>query len=393
MTVHTKRCLGDPTVTVNINGESDDRFNLVRRAFTQNFADLGEVGAALCVYHNGRRVVDLWGGFKDAARTEPWEGDTLACVYSVSKGITALCVHTLVDRGLIDLDKPVCEYWPEFAQNGKEAVTPRHILSHTAGIPAFERPISLEEYCDWDTAVTRLAEQTPRWEPGTRLGYQPLTYGHLAGELIRRVSGKRPGQFLSSEVTRPGVDFYFGTEEEHDHRLAELVAAPPEELANMASPDPESLLGKALGNPPVVDPSVANSMAWRRAELPGTNGHTTARAVARIYAALACNGAVDQIELLSSETLAKATEEQVAGVDCVMNLEGRMALGFALSGGFFQTTPSPRAFGYPGAGGHMAFADPDADIGFGYVANQMRIPADYRDPRVSRILAALNECL
>ncbi|VUX56239.1 conserved protein of unknown function [uncultured Woeseiaceae bacterium] len=378
----------------NIKGETDASFAAVEEAFSRNFEDQGEVGAALCIYRGDRPVVDLWGGFKNATKTEPWQRDTMVCVYSVSKGVTATCVHMLVDRGLLDLDTPVAEYWPEFAQNGKETVTPRHILSHTAGIPAFEQPMSVEEYLDWDVAVTRLAEQAPRWEPGSCLGYQPGTFGHLAGELIRRVSGKSPGEFLGSEVVQPlGGDFHFGISQEHDHRIAELVPAPPEELANWGAADPDSMVGKALGNPDVGTPSVSNSTGWRRAELPGANGHGDARTVARIYAALANGGTLDGIQLLSSDSLDQAIEEQVAGIDCVMQLEGRMALGYALSGGFFRTTSSPRAFGYPGLGGHMAFADPDAQLGFAYVANQMRIPADFVDPRVGRILDAVDKCL
>jgi CubicO group peptidase (beta-lactamase class C family) len=374
-------------MAVAIAGKSEDRFSPVVEAFNQNFEDLGEVGAALCVYHRGHPVVDVWGGFKDAARTEPWQSDTIVNVYSVSKGITALCVHMLVDRKLLDLDTPVCEYWPEFSKNGKESVTPRHVLSHTAGLPAFELPMTPAEYYDWDLVAKRLANQAPLWEPGTRLGYQPVTYGHLAGELFRRASGRRIAEFLDLEVVKPlGGSFYFGVPAAQDHRIAEVIATPPQELVGVDPPDPDSLLGKALGNPPVVDSTIANSEDWRRAELPGANGHGDARTVAGIYGVLAMGGTLDDVTLIGEEALANATEEQIAGVDCVMNLEGRMALGFALSGGFFQTTPSRNAFGYPGAGGHMGFADPDSGIGFGYVANQMKSPPDYHDPRVTRIL-------
>ncbi len=379
---------------VRINGESDQRFAPVEDAFQRNFEDLGEVGAALCIYSNGRPVVDLWGGYKDAARAESWERDTIVCVYSVTKGLTALSVHMLVERGLLDLDTPVSEYWPEFAQNGKKAVTPRHILSHTAGLPAFDEPMTVDEYFDWDLVVSRLAQQKPRWEPGTRLGYQPATFGHLAGELIRRVSGKSPGAFLRSEVVEPlGGDFHVGTDEKHDHRVAELLPVTAEEAANWGSPDTESLAWKATSNPDVGIPAVANSVKWRRAELPGANGHGDARTVARTYAALANGGSLDGTRLLSNDAVEQMTQEQVAETDCVLQLEGRIALGYALNGGWFRTTPNPRSFGYPGLGGHMAFADPDAKIGFGYVANQMKIPADFRDPRVGRILDALDGCL
>lgn len=379
---------------LNVEGESDPRFAVVEDAFRRNFEDLAEVGAALCIYSEGRPVVDLWGGYKNAARTEPWQRETIVCVYSVTKGVTALCIHMLVDRGLLDLDTPAWEYWPEFGKNGKEAVTPRHILSHTAGLPAFERPISVEEYYDWDLTVSRLAEQRPRWEPGTKFGYQALTFGHMAGELIRRISGKSPGAFLRSEVVEPlGGDFHLGIGAEHDDRIAELIPASSEEQANWGSPDPESLVWKAANNPQVGVPSVSNSSGWRRAEIPGANGHGDARTIARIYGALANKGSIDQVELLSSDCIEQMIQEQVSGVDCVMQLNGRMALGYALSGGWYRATPNPRSFGYPGLGGHMAFGDPDAALGFGYVTNQMKIPADFRDPRVARILDALDSCV
>jgi len=381
-------------MSIAIEGMSEEGFGPVTDAFQQNFDDLGEVGAALCVYHRGRPVVDVWGGFKNAARSDHWRRDTIVNVYSVSKGLTALCVHMLVDRGLLDLDTPVREYWPEFGAHGKETVTPRHVLSHTAGLPAFELPMTTDEYYDWNLVTQRLADQATLWEPGTRLGYQPATFGHLAGELFRRASGVRISEFLDAEVVKPlGGSFYFGVPVVHDYRIAEVIATPPEDLVGIVPPDPESLHGKALGNPHHVDVNVANSAGWRRAELPGGNGHGDARTVARIYGALAMGGTLDGVELIGKGALANAIEEQIAGVDCVMNLEGRMALGFALSGGFFQTFRGESAFGYPGLGGHMAFGDPDSGVGFAYVANQMRSPPDYIDPRVTRILAALSDCL
>jgi len=308
--------------------------------------------------------------------------------------LTALCVHVLVDRGLLDLDAPVGRYWPEFAQHGKEATTARHILSHTAGVPFFEEPISVDEVCNWDLAVSRLAKQVPRWSPGTRLGYHPLTFGHLAGELVRRVSGTSLGSFLRTEVVEPiGGDFHVGTGVEHDARIAALVEPPPEEQANWGGSDADSLLWKATNNPPVGTPAVANSTAFRRAELPGGNGHGDARTVARVYAALANGGSIDGVKLLGADTVGRAIEEQAAGLDCVLQLETRQALGYALSGGWFRATRNPRSFGYLGLGGHMGFADPDAGIGFAYVTNQMRIPEGFHDPRLGRILDALETCL
>ena len=382
-------------MTVKIEGDCDGRFAAVRGAFERNFQELGEVGASLCIYSRGRPAVDLWGGFRDAGRTQPWQRDTIVCVYSVTKGLTALCAHMLIERGLLELDKPVGKVWPEFAQNGKEAMTLRHILSHTAGLSAFEKAITVDEYYDWDLVVSRLAEQAPLWTPGSQLGYQPATFGHLAGELIRRASGRTPGVFLREEVVEPlGGDFHVGTADEHHHRIADLVAAPSEEQANWGSPDPDSLMYKATSNPPDIGlPSVSNSPGWRRAEIPGANGHGDARTIARIYAALANGGAIDDVRLVNESTVEQMIEEQASGDDRVLGMEGRIALGYQLSGGYFRATPNPRSFGYPGLGGHMAFADPDAGIGFAYTANQMRIPDNFRDPRVARILDALDGCL
>lgn len=386
--------IGRMTGSKTVEGEVDPRFELVKDAFSRNFDDLGEVGAALCIYYQGRPVVDIWGGFKDAARAEPWRSDTIVNVWSVSKGFTTLCVHILVEKGLLDLDTPVHKYWPEFAQNGKERVTPRHILSHTSGLPAFDLPITPEEYYDWDLVTGRLAKQAPLWEPGTRRGYQVKTFGHLAGELIRRVSGSEVSKAVSTEVVEPiGGSFFLGVPEAHDHRVAEVIMAPPQEPEGIDPPDPDSLQARAFNNPSNVKAEIVNSEQWRRAELPGSNGHSDARTIARMYGALAIGGTLDGVRLIGKETLADATKETIAEVDARLNTEGRIALGFALSGGAYQFTPNPRAFGYPGRGGHSGFADPDAGIGFGYVANQMKSPPDYLDPRLTRILGALSQCL
>ncbi len=355
---------------IDIHGECDPRFAAVRAAFAENFAARGEVGAAVAVTLDGRPVVDLWAGHADAARTRPWQRDTIVNVFSVTKGMTALCAHILADRGVLDLDAPVARYWPEFAQAGKAELPVHYLLSHRAGLPAIKKPLAPEALFEWGTMTAALAEQEPWWEPGTRLGYHPFTYGWLVGEVVRRVSGKSVGTFFRDEVARPlGLDFHIGLAAEHDARVAAVTPGPPPPLTEAmlkALQDPESMLSKVFFNPP-RSADVVNTRAWRAAELPAVNGHGTGRALARVYGALACGGE----GLLRPEAIARATVEQACGVDLIMGLPGRMGLGFMLTAPETPFGPNPRAFGCTGAGGSVGFADPDARLGFGYVMNQM----------------------
>uniref|UniRef100_UPI0028117074 serine hydrolase domain-containing protein n=1 Tax=Streptomyces sp. TaxID=1931 RepID=UPI0028117074 len=240
---------------VRVRGHCDPRFTAVHEAFEENFRERGELGAAVAVTVGGRIVVDLWGGWADGARSRPWERDTLVNVWSTTKGPVALCAHLLADRGLLDLDAPVAVYWPEFAAAGKEKVLVRHLLSHRAGLAGLREPHSLEQLCDWELTTQRLAATEPWWEPGTRSGYHALTYGHLVGEVVRRVSGLRPGAFLEREVTRPlGIDFRIGLPERDAGRVAELVQPPvaqsSAQAAVLAQLAPAAVA--ALTNPPVA---------------------------------------------------------------------------------------------------------------------------------------------
>jgi CubicO group peptidase (beta-lactamase class C family) len=251
-----------------IHGHCDPRFAAVRTAFEENFRDRGELGAAVAVTVGGETVVDLWGGWADAARTRPWERDTLVNVWSTTKGPTALCAHVLADRGLVDFDAPVAAYWPEFAAAGKEKVLVRHLLSHRAGLSGLREPHSLADLYDWELTCARLAATEPWWEPGTRSGYHALTYGFLVGEVVRRVSGLLPGAFLEREVTGPlGVDFTVGLPEQEAGRVAELVHAPAarsgEQAAVFARLAPAAIA--ALTNP-AVGAAQANTPGWRAAE-------------------------------------------------------------------------------------------------------------------------------
>lgn len=365
-------------VPVVIHGICDPAFARVASAFIANFVEHGDVGASVAVTVDGAPVVDLWGGYADAARTRPWARDTIVTVYSATKGPVALCAHICADRGLLDFDAPVWRYWPEFAQNGKEGVLVRHVLTHTAGLPAIKAPLPREAIFDWQRMVTAI-EQAPLWfEPGTTMAYHSVTYGFLVGELVRRVTGRSLGTYLREEVTAPlQADFYVGFGLELDERVAELIPAPAEtDTVAQRAAEPESLAAKAYHNPPAhnQDRSIPNTRAWRAAEIPSVNGHGNARGLARIYAALACGGALDGVRLLSAESVARAATVQIEADDAISGARTARCLGFTAVSGH------PGALGHSGQGGSLGFADPAARMSFGYVPNQMRFGEELRRP-------------
>lgn len=319
--------------------------------------------------------MDLWAGHADAARTRPWERDTIVNVYSTTKVMTAIAALVLVDRGSIDLDAPVATYWPEFAQAGKEKLPVRYLFSHMSGLAGFEEPVSLETLYDWDACTGLLAAQAPWWEPGAQCGYQAVTHGYLLGELVRRVTGKSLGTFSREEVAQPlGADFHIGLDASLDARVGELI--PPPEEGWGEEPEPGSI-GAKLGNVPVGETLVAASStrAWRAAEIPAVNGHGNARSVARIGSAMACGGAVEGVRLMSRETVDQAIEEQIEDFDLtVPEMRVRYCLGFALGCDSIWMPilgPSPRAFFWGGYGGSFCVMDPDARVSYGYVMNRM----------------------
>ncbi|CAL9660214.1 hypothetical protein SUDANB105_06975 [Streptomyces sp. enrichment culture] len=381
-----------------VHGHCDSRFSAVRTAFEENFRDRGELGAAVAVTVGGVTVVDLWGGWADPARTRPWERDTLVNVWSTTKGPVALCAHILADRGLLDLDAPVATYWPEFAAAGKEKVLVRHLLSHRAGLTGPREPHSFADLCDWELTTARLAATEPWWEPGTRSGYHALTYGHLVGEVVRRVSGLRPGAFLEREVTGPlGADFTIGLPEREAGRAATLVHAPAarnsEQAAAFSQLTPAALA--ALTNP-AVGAKEANTPAWRAAEIPAANGHGTARAVAALYGVLAGRGTYGGHRVLSAEAAERVREGQGACRDLVLGAgfdgETEAGLGLWLSGPHGSYGPNPRAFGHDGFGGSCGLADPEAGVSLGYVMNRMG-PRIADDPRKMALVEAVYSAL
>lgn len=363
--------------SARIEGECEERFAPVRDVFARSF-ETGEIGAALAVTIAGRPVVDLWGGHRDAARTQPWTRDTLVNVYSTSKGITAICANRLVEQGRLDLDAPVAYYWPEFAAEDKGRIPVRWLLCHKSGVAALREDVPLHARFDWSYWIQALAAERPWWEPGTQHGYHALSYGHLVGEIVRRVDGRSLGNYFREELAEPlGLDFHIGLAAEHDARVAEIVPAPasppgaPNPFA-AARKNPHSLVGRVFGNPTFETRDV-NSRAWREAELPAVNGHGTARDLARVYGALATDGVLDGERVLSPEQIARANTEQARGIDAVLTpLHSRFGLGFMLTQPMIPFGPNPRSFGHPGAGGSIAFADPDAQLGFAYTMNQLQ---------------------
>ncbi|MEU9387414.1 serine hydrolase domain-containing protein [Streptomyces sp. NPDC048279] len=386
-----------------IYGEAAAGFEGVREAFRANFERRGDVGAAVCVYRDGRPVVDLWGGVADPETGRAWELDTLQLVYSATKGATATLVHLLAQRGELDLDAPVAAYWPEFAANGKAEIPVRWLLSHRAGVVTVEPPVPLEKALGWEAMAAALAAQRPDWEPGTAHGYHGRTFGWLVGEVIRRVSGRTPGRFFAEEVAGTlGLDFFIGLPAAERGRVSRMVypkpeldlgavppAAVPPELRELvaALQDPDSLSNRAFA---VTDPAEIdfNSAEVQAAELPASNGIGTARGLARMYAALI--GEVDGVRLFTPETLASATAEQAAGVDRVIMMPTRFGSGYMLP---VETSPltGPRAFGHPGRGGSLAFADPEHGVAFGYVMNS--IVEGGEDTRASTLVEAVREAL
>jgi CubicO group peptidase (beta-lactamase class C family) len=375
-----------------IHGEVESGFEGVRDAFAANFDQHGEVGAAFSLYVEGRKVVDIWGGVADAATGRPYAEDTLQLVFSTTKGATAICANRLAERGDLDVDAPVTTYWPEFGQAGKGEIPVAWLLCHKAGLPVIDGEMSFEDALAWEPVIHALEVQRPVWEPGTAHGYHAVTYGYLVGEVVRRISGKSLGTFFADEVAAPlGLDFWIGCPEAQHPRVAPLVPyeAPKDERSQALMRQflgPDSLLGRALGAPggAFTDINVYNRPELWAAEVPAANGITDARSLARMYAA--CVGEIDGVRLLGEEQVKRATIPQTEGNDRILFFETRFGLGFMLSSPF-SPYGGPRGFGHAGAGGSVGFADPEHQIGFGYVMNKMQQNLS-GDPRT---LALINE--
>ncbi len=390
---------------VDVQGTVEDGFEPVRDAFVANFARRGERGAAVAVYRHGRKVVDLWGGTRDgdagrhAADAAPWEAGTAQVIRSATKGIAAVVPLLLHQRGQLDLDAPVGTYWPEFKAAGKERVLVRHLLSHRAGLPVLDTPLTPDQAIDGVSGPAALAAQAPAWEPGTDHGYHAQTYSWLLGELVLRATGRTIGSWVADEIAGPlGLDLWIGLPAEAQSRVGRLAAveppAPPAASGLRVRPkqsvadayaDLGSLTSRAFAAiSPVPD---ENAPEYRAAELPASAGVATARSLARCYAALI--GPVDgRARLFAPATLTLARTEESAGLDRTLLVATRFGLGFMLYG---PSSPllAPGAFGHPGRGGALACADPESGLAFGYVTNGMQrnVTADARPQALLRAVS------
>ena len=382
---------------LSVSGYCDTAFAGVRDAFSQNFSDQLELGAALAVSVDGHNVVDLWGGHLDAARTRPWDEDTLVCVFSCTKGVAAVAMMWAVARGLVDLDAPVARYWPEFAAAGKEDVPVRWLLTHEAGLPAITARMPRGSLSDWEAMTTALAAQTPWWEPGTGHGYHGVTFGHLIGEVLRRATGRTCGEVIEEALARPlDAELHMPLPEDCDERVAELIVTMGEEGTFFDAWDPETSLGpKAFGNPPDAnDPAHCMTEEWRRAEIPAANMHANARALDRVYAVLAQRGRTRGAgEIVPSELVDEFGRVHVQGDDLVMELPTAFGLGFEHTIPEWQFGPGPNTYGHNGSGGSLGIVDPDAGISLGYTMNRLWWGPDRTDPRWRPIFAALYDAL
>ncbi|MFI9627077.1 serine hydrolase domain-containing protein [Streptomyces sp. NPDC052042] len=385
---------------MDVRGTVAAGFEPVRDTFVRNFEQRGERGAAVAVYRDGRKVVDLWAGTRDVDGTEPWAVDTVQIVRSAGKGIASAVPLLLHQRGQLDLDAPIGTYWPEFKAGGKERVLVRHLLAHRAGIPALDCPLTPSEAIDGVSGPQAVAAQCPQWEPGADHGYHAQTYSFLIGELVRRVTGRTVGRWIAEEIARPlGLDFWLGLPDDEAHRVGrigpvETPAGPggalrlrPKQSVAQAYSDPLSLTRRAFG---AIDPLPdENDPDYRAAELPASNGIATARALARCYAAMI--GPVDGHRLFAPATLTLARTEESAGPDRVLVVNTRFGLGYMLHG---PAAPllGPGSFGHPGRGGSLGFADPETGVALGYVTNGLQKGVT-ADPRAQALIRAVRSAL
>ena len=376
-----------------IEGTVAPGFEPAREAFAANFArqgDYEELGASFAAYHRGKRVVDLWGGFQDRAKTKSFTPNTLVNVWSTTKAITATAIALTVERGLIRYEDKVASVWPEFAENGKAEVTVAEIMSHQAGLPGFAEPTTVDDQLDWNGSTAKLARQTPIWPPGTQSSYHAMTYGWLAGEVVRRVSGKSVGAFVQEHIARRlEASLFIGLPQEEEHRVAETVA--PENMIDPASLPLPPAARMAVTNPS-QDPHAPNRRTWRAAEIPAANGHADARSLARLFASFVSGGRSETPRLVADDTVRRMTTLAAppGRRDMFLQFTDCWAMGFLLNTpGVYG--PNPRAFGHSGWGGSFACADPDHEVAIGYVCNRMGREL-IGDPRTKGLCDAVVGC-
>jgi CubicO group peptidase (beta-lactamase class C family) len=394
-------------VDTPIDGHVDPAFAAVEAAFRENFASRDEVGAAVCVRVDGRVVADLWGGHLDRTRTRPWTRDTLVNAYSVGKGLATMLVLSLVERGELDLDEPVERRWPEFAAQGKGGATLRMLMAHQAGLPGVRAALAPDAVYDWDRMCDALASQAPWWTPGEAHGYHVNTHGFLGGELVCRALGQRYAEAFRGRVAAPhDADFHIGLPDAEHARVAPILEPPrapqhdlsPEDALELArrhfgsgDDEQDALLASVYFNPMGLSGvGTVNAPAWRRASVPSTNGHGTARAVALLYDVF-LHGDPAHGGIVGPGLRAESTSIVSDGIDRVLGKPSRFGVGFQLSQPTRRIGGGDRAFGHFGYGGTLGFADPESGVAFGYLMNR---PGErWQTPRTNSIVEAVYEAL
>ena len=349
-------------------GSFDEKFKSIVDCYENQF-ELGlDIGSSLAITYEGEMVVDIWAGTRDRAQSLPWEENTIVNVFSSTKNATSLAAYVLADKGQLDFFTPVAEYWPEFAQKGKENILVSHIMSHSSGLPGWDVPVAGEDLYDPDKVAALFETQEPWWEPGTALGYHAISVGNLMGEIIKRISGKTVGNFFRDEIAKPlDIDFHIGLEDKHHSRVAEIhqaVEANPEDLFEL---EEGSVMHKVMTNVIITAPD-ANTTEWRRAEIPAAGGHGNGRSIAESMALIANKGTYKEKRIFSEDLIRHALEEQIRGNDLVLVEPLRWGIGFGLpiDNVSWMGYLEEGACFWAGWGGSMSIADTNKRVSFGY---------------------------
>ena len=349
-------------------GRFDEKFKSIVDCYENQF-ELGlDIGSSLAITYEGEMVVDIWAGTRDRAQSLPWEENTIVNVFSSTKNATSLAAYVLADRGQLDFFAPVAEYWPEFAQKGKENILVSHIMSHSSGLPGWDVPVAGEDLYDPDKVAALFETQEPWWEPGTALGYHAISVGNLMGEIIKRISGKTVGNFFRDEIAKPlDIDFHIGLEDKHHSRVAEIhqaVEANPEDLFEL---EEGSVMQKVMTNGIITAPD-ANTAEWRRAEIPAAGGHGNGRSIAESMALIANGGTYKGKRIFSEDLIKHALDEQIRGNDLVLVEPLRWGIGFGLpiENVSWMGYLEEGACFWAGWGGSMSIAETNKKVSFGY---------------------------
>ena len=353
----------------DIAGVCDPKFSEARDILAASIDSGNDVGASFAVTIGGEMVVDIWGGHLDETASTPWQEDTIVNVYSTTKTMSFLCALVLADRGQLDFDRNVADYWPEFAQNGKEQVKVWHLMNHAAGLSGMNDLMSAEDMYDWDKMVALLAAQAPWWEPGSASGYHAITQGYLIGEVVRRITGKTLGTYFQEEIAGPvGADFFIGVPPSEFHRISRLI--PVGQGTAPDGGDPESIAARTFRSP-FAGAEHSWTDGWRRAEIPAINGHGNARSVAKLQAPLACKGSAFGVDLMSAETATSVMTPRISGTDLVLGVPLSFGLGFGLVSELMPLSSNKNACFWGGWGGSSILVDQDARMSVAFVMNKM----------------------